>query len=159
VGTGTILREVQGIRLVGGNLLENLMVVNIWLVLFNLLPAFPMDGGRILRAFLAERMEYGRATQTAAAIGQGLAMLLGFWGLTKGDPFLLFIAFFVYMGAGQEAATVQAELAFRGVPVREAMMTRFGTLFPSDPLSRATEQLLAGAQHDFPVVENGAVVG
>src|SRR5262249_21174427 len=75
------------------------------------------------------------------------------------NPFLVFIAFFVYMGAAEEAATVQAELAFRGVPVRLAMMTRFATLAPTDSLARAVEHLLAGAQHEFPVMGGRSVVG
>ena len=116
----------------------------------------------VLRAFLAERMDYGRATQIAATVGQGMAFLFGLFGLlgTFGNgPILFLIAFFVYMGAGQEAAEVQAELAFRGMRAGQAMMTQFATLSPSDPLSRAVEQLLAGAQDDFPVVQEGAVAG
>lgn len=147
------------LNLLDGNPIVELTKVNVWIVGFNLIPAFPMDGGRVLRAFLAGRMEYGRATQAAAAIGQAVAFGFGFVGLLRHDPLLLFIAFFVYMGASQEAATVEAELAFRGVPVRAAMMTRFRALAPGDPLSRAVEQLMGGAQHDFPVVEGGCVVG
>src|SRR5439155_15926738 len=97
----------------GASLLRDLLRVNLMLIGFNVLPAFPMDGGRVLRAFLAERLEYGRATQIAASVGQGMALLFGLLGLVW-NPFLLFIALFVYMGAAEEAATVQAELAFRG---------------------------------------------
>lgn len=146
------------LQLVGGDLLTNLLVVNVILVVFNLLPAFPMDGGRVLRAVLATRMEYGQATQIAATVGQGMAMLFGFAGLLW-NPFLLFIAFFVFIGAQQEAAMVQTELAFRGVPVSGAMMTRFFTLQPTNTLSQATELLLAGPQADFPVLEGDQVVG
>lgn len=146
------------VELVGGDLLSKLMWVNVTLVAFNMLPAFPMDGGRVLRAFLAKRMDYGKATQTAANIGQAMAFLFGLMGLLS-NPFLLFIAFFVFLGATQEAALVQTELAFRGVPVRGAMMTRFHALAPTDPLSRATDLLLAGPQPDFPVIQDGAVVG
>lgn len=148
----------EGVRLVGGNLLNKLLWVNLSLVGFNLLPAFPMDGGRVLRAFLAMRMEYGKATQTAANVGQGMAMLFGLLGLMS-NPFLLFIAFFVYQGAAQEAGTVKAELAFQGVPVSGAMMTQFGTLAPTEPLARAVDLLLAGPQQDFPVLQEGIVVG
>jgi len=148
----------DGVRLVGGSLLNKLLWVNLSLVGFNLLPAFPMDGGRVLRAFLAMRMEYGRATQIAANIGQGMAMLFGLIGLMW-NPFLLFVAFFVYQGAAQEAGTVQAELAFQGVPVSGAMMTQFGTLSPTEPLARAVDMLLAGPQQDFPVLQEGVLVG
>src|SRR5437868_8673469 len=86
-----------------GNMIAQLLTINVVLVLFNLLPAFPMDGGRVLRALLATRLPYARATQIAATIGQGCAFVFGFIGLL-GNPFLLFIAFFVYMGASQEAA-------------------------------------------------------
>ena len=149
---------MESVRLVGGELFQKLMWVNLGLALFNLLPAFPMDGGRVLRALLAQRMEYGRATRTAAGIGQAMAFLFGFVGLIY-NPFLLFIALFVYLGAAQEAAMVRAELAFRGVPVREAMMTRFDSLAPTDGISRASELLLAGAQNEFPVIQDGRVVG
>jgi len=148
----------EGVRLVGGSLLNKLLWVNLSLVGFNLLPAFPMDGGRVLRAFLAMRMEYGRATQVAANIGQGMAMLFGLLGLMT-NPFLLFIAFFVYQGAAQEAGTVQAEIAFQGVPVAGAMMTQFAVLAPEDPLARAVDMLLAGPQQDFPVLQDEVVVG
>jgi Zn-dependent protease/CBS domain-containing protein len=141
------------------SLVMSLFRVNVGMVLFNLIPAFPMDGGRVLRALLATRMEYGTATRSAAGIGQALALAFGIWALLQWNPFYLFVAFFVYMGAGQEAAVVQAELAFRGVPVRGAMMTNFGVLFPEETLARALEQLLSGAQHDFPVVRDGVVVG
>jgi Zn-dependent protease/CBS domain-containing protein len=148
----------DSVRVVGGNLLSKLLWVNVSLVAFNLLPAFPMDGGRVLRAFLALRMEYGKATQTAANVGQGMALLFGLFGLLW-NPFLLFVAFFVFLGAGQEAGTVQAELAFQGVPAQGAMMTQFATLAPTDPLARAVDMLLAGPQQDFPVLQDSAVVG
>lgn len=141
-----------------GSFLERLMIVNIGLVLFNLLPAFPMDGGRVLRALLALRMDYSRATQLAANVGQGLALFFGLVGLFS-NPFLVFIALFVWIGAGQEAAMTQMKSALGGIRLERAMITDFRTLAPNDSLARAVELLLAGAQQDFPVVEDGAVVG
>lgn len=136
-----------------GSFLERVMVVNISLVLFNLIPAFPMDGGRVLRAILAMRMDYVRATQIAAAIGQGMAFLLGFIGLFS-NPFLLFIAFFVYIGASQEASAVQMKNVISGIPVGRAMLTDYKSLSPRDPLSRMAQLILAGSQHDFPVIDD-----
>jgi Zn-dependent protease/predicted transcriptional regulator len=141
-----------------GNLVERLMTVNIFLVLFNLLPAFPMDGGRVLRALLAMRMDYARATGIAASIGQGMAFLFGAVGLFT-NPMLLFIAFFVWIGAAQEAAAVQMKTALGGCLVRDAMQTEFRTLSPQDSLGEAARLLLAGSQQDFPVVEHGRLAG
>ena len=153
------LVPLNELTVASGSFLERLMTVNISLVLFNLIPAFPMDGGRVLRAILAMRMDYVRATQIAATIGQGMAFLLGFIGLFS-NPFLLFIAFFVWIGASQEASMVQVKNSVSGIPVTRAMLTDFKTLSPRDTLSQVVALILAGSQHDFPVVDaNGKVVG
>lgn len=148
----------DGLTITTGSFLERLMIVNVWLVLFNMLPAFPMDGGRVLRALLATRKGYARATQIAAGIGQGMAFLFGFIGLFT-NPFLLFIAFFVWIGAAQEAGMVQMKTAVGGIPVKLAMLTNFQTLSSNDTLNRAIELILAGSQQDFPVVDDGKVAG
>jgi Zn-dependent protease/CBS domain-containing protein len=141
------------------NLLTQLLAINVLLVLFNLLPAFPMDGGRVLRALLATRFSYARATQIAASIGQGFAFVFGFVGLLW-NPFLIFIALFVYIGASQEAALAQMKDVSRRFPVSSAMVREFRTLPETAALEEAVDALLATSQHDFPVVdENGNVAG
>jgi Zn-dependent protease/CBS domain-containing protein len=152
------LTPLTGLSLTGGPFLERLMSVNISLALFNLLPAFPMDGGRVLRALLAMRMEYTRATHVAAMIGQGMAFLFGFIGLFT-NPMLVFIALFVWIGAAQESGVSQVKSAISGVPVSRVMLTDFQYLTSQDNLARAVELILEGSQHDFPVVENNTVVG
>jgi Zn-dependent protease len=141
-----------------GNFVERLMLTNLVLALFNLIPAFPMDGGRVVRALLATRLEYTRATQIAASLGQGIALILGLVGLFT-NPFLLFIAFFVWIGAAQESSLTQMKSSLNNIPISRAMLTDFHTLSPLDRLSRPVELLLAGSQHDFPVVSDGQVVG
>lgn len=155
--TGT-LSPLSSINLTSGSFVERLMIVNISLVLFNLIPAFPMDGGRVLRALLAMRMEYTQATSIAASIGQGLALVFGFVGLFA-NPFLVFIAFFVWIGAAQESSMVQMKTSLGGIPVKKVTITHFDMLSPDDTLSRAVELILAGSQTDFPVVDNERVVG
>ena len=152
------LRQAATISWTGRELLPSLMAVNVWLVLFNLIPAFPMDGGRVLRALLAKRMDYTDATQTAAHIGQGIAFVFGFLGLFF-DPFLLFIALFVWMGASGEAGMVQMRTSLGGIPVQQVMYRDIRTLQPDDTLATAVEQILSGWQQDFPVVYGGRVLG
>src|SRR5438045_2198973 len=143
----------------GGGLIAQLLTINIMLVLFNLLPAFPMDGGRVLRALLATRMSYARATQVAATVGQGFAFVFGFLGLLF-NPWLIFIAFFVYLGASQEAALAQMRDVSRRFPVSSAMVREFRTLPDTATLEEAVDALLATSQHDFPVVDSaGNVAG
>lgn len=155
--TGT-WEPLSALTVATGGFLERVLLANVTLVAFNLLPAFPMDGGRALRALLARRMEYARATERAAAIGQGLAVVFGFIGLFL-NPMLLFIALFVWIGAGQEASMVQMKSALAGIAVRGAMLTDIRTLTPLSTLGDAVDLLLTSSQLDFPVVDGRQVVG
>ena len=152
------LAPLNGLSLTGGPFVERLMSVNLTLMLFNLLPAFPMDGGRVVRSLLAMRIDYTRATQIAATIGQGMAFLFGFIGLFT-NPMLVFIALFVWIGAAQESGDTQKKSAISGIPVNRVMLTDFQFLTPQDNLARAVQLILEGSQHDFPVVEDSTVVG
>jgi Zn-dependent protease/CBS domain-containing protein len=158
MGNPPALSDFFNIAISGGHFMTRLMAVNVWLVGFNLLPAFPMDGGRVLRALLATRMEYTEATQHAAHVGQAMALLFGFFGLFY-DPFLIFVALFVWMGAEAEAAMVQMRTSLGGIPVQRVMLTDFRTLTPDDTLDAAVQHILAGWQQDFPVVFGDHVLG
>jgi stage IV sporulation protein FB len=136
----------------GVDLLGRLAWVNISLVVFNLIPAFPMDGGRVLRALLAYRLGYARGTRIAAGIGQAVAFALGLLGLF-GNPLLIFIALFVYMGAAAEASAAGMRDASRGMIASDAAETRFERLSPASTVEDAVEGLLRTSQHDFPVVD------
>ena len=148
----------QSLTVTTGPFLERLVAVNIFMIAFNMIPAFPMDGGRVLRAILAIRMEYGRATRIAASIGRGIAVLFGMLGFFY-SPFLILIALFVWIGAGQEAAMARLKSTIGDVPVHRAMVSDFKTLSTQDSLKRAVELTLAGSQKDFPVVNDGILEG
>ena len=139
-------------------LLERLMLVNVSLVIFNMLPAFPMDGGRVLRAVLAMHMDDRRATQIAARIGQGMAVLFAFLGWLA-NPLLIVIALFVWIGAAYEARMADIRAALRGIPVDRVMLTAFTTLTPDEPLSTAIELVQHGGQREFPVTRDGQLIG
>lgn len=155
----SLQQEVMRGGLFVGTFAERLFYVNVWLVIFNMIPAFPMDGGRVLRALLAMFTDYVDATNIAALIGQGIAFLFGAAGLLGGNPLLLFVALFVWIGAAGEASVAQMRAAISGLPVRRAMIREFFTLAPADPLRRAADQVVSGYQADFPVVEDGKVIG
>jgi Zn-dependent protease/CBS domain-containing protein len=144
--------SLANLDIAGGGLVNQLAVVNLFLALFNLIPAFPMDGGRVLRALLATRLGYVHATEVAAMIGQWVAFALGFLGLF-GNPLLIFIAIFVYLAASAEAHLVAIRAMSRGVPVTAAMMTQFATLTPDEHVDAAVETLLRTSQGEFPVVD------
>jgi CBS domain-containing protein len=160
VGVTMGFLDVAAVERVGVGLPAKLLVVNILLILFNMVPAFPMDGGRVLRAILAMRMNYARATQIAASIGQAVAFGFAFYGLIKSQPMLILIGIFIYFGAANEAAFAQMKYVSRGLRVSAAMVTQFQTLPLSSTLNAAVEALLRTSQHEFPVVdEKGTVCG
>jgi len=135
--------------------LARLATVNVFLVVFNMIPAFPMDGGRVLRALLAMRYSRLRATQIAARIGQGLAFFFGFLGLMTGNPILIFIAIFVYLAATAEAQQTGLQDVARNIGVRDAMITRYEALGPQATIGDAADALLRTTQHEFPVIDGG----
>jgi Zn-dependent protease/CBS domain-containing protein len=152
------LSEVLGsIRWSG--LVSYLAVANIMLGVFNLLPAYPMDGGRVLRSILALRMDHAKATTWAVNIGQGMAWILGLWGVLAGAWMLVIIAIFIYLGASQEGQMIEAKSVLGKLSVRQAMTGKFQTVAPNAPISRVVDLILHSFQTDFPVVEEGRLAG
>lgn len=139
---------------------QRLLVINIVLIVFNLIPAFPMDGGRILRAILAMGFDYVKATWIAARVGQVAAVGFVIWGLTPyGTPMLLLIALMVWTGALQEAQFVTVRASLAGRTVRQAMSGNFLTLNPFDTLETASQKLVMTPQSAFPVLHGDTLVG
>lgn len=132
--------------------------INVALVVFNAIPAFPMDGGRILRALLALRMDRIRATRIASTLGQLIAIGFVFFGLFN-NPLLVLIGIFVYFGARSENVMVQHQELLRDYTVQHAMITNFITLSPQETVKDAADKLLAGSDQELIVVENGEAVG
>ncbi len=141
------------------NLLERIAAGNLILAAFNLLPAFPMDGGRILRSILALRKPTEEATRLAARVSQFIAIAMGLWGLLNTNFMIVFIAFFVYLGAAQEGAAAVGRILTQGMPVEAAMVTDFRTLSHGDTIGDAANLLLATTQQDFPVLHGDQVIG
>ncbi len=136
-----------------------LALSNLLLGVFNLLPAYPMDGGRVLRAFLAMRMDYAKATSWAVNIGQGLAWFLGLFGVLSGNWMLVIIAMFIYLGAGQEGRRVEVKNVLGELRASQAMAQTLQTLTPEASLAQAVNLILHGFQTDFPVLEDGKLIG
>ena len=125
---------------------------NIILVLFNMIPAFPMDGGRVLRAILAMSMGNARATEVAATIGQGFAVAFGVVGILY-NPMLIIIAVFIFLAASGEAANAQLRAVAQGALVSDAMITKFQTLGTSATVNDAADALIRTTQTEFPIVD------
>lgn len=141
------------------NLAERIAAGNFLLFIFNLIPAYPMDGGRVLRSLLALFKPEEEATRIASGAGQLLAALMGLFGLLTSNFILVFIAMFIYIGASQEGAAVRGRLMTTGVPVRAAMITDFRVLSHGESIRDAGNLLLATSQHDFPVMHGDTVLG
>ncbi len=157
-GPGAVLDPTK----LEGSLVRLVLSANVMLVLFNLIPAFPMDGGRVLRALLALKFEHAQATRIAASVGQALAVAIGFigvFGFQAGpveigrNPVLVLVAFFVFMAAANEAGAVQMQAMIRGLSVSAAMVTNFKSLPRNASLGEAADVLLHASQHEFPVVD------
>lgn len=141
------------------NLLTRIAYGNLILAGFNMIPAFPMDGGRVLRAILAKHRGEQQATRIAASAGRIFAIVMGLYGLLSAQFLLLFIALFVYIAASQETAVVIGRELTRGIPVRSAMITDFRTLEHGSTVRDAADMLLATSQTDFPVIHANQVIG
>ena len=159
VGAQIDTEGIEGFGAGAESFIGRLATVNLLLAVFNLIPAFPMDGGRVLRALLGYGMNRAKATQIAARIGQGLAVLFAFVGL-MGNPILVLIAIFIFFAASAEAYSANMHDFARGRPVEEAMITQFEALPEHATLDDAAKLLLATTQQEFPVVDgNHRVLG
>ncbi|MCD6506446.1 site-2 protease family protein [Candidatus Poribacteria bacterium] len=141
------------------NVIGLIFKVNLWMGLFNLIPAFPMDGGRVFRGVLAMRYDYLQATHIASQVGRGIAVILALFGIYK-DVLLIFIGLFVFIAAGGEERAVQMRRTLREIPVGEVMSRNVFALAPDQPIRDALEHIYRGLQDEFPVVrEGGELVG
>ncbi len=140
-------------------IVAEIMVANLALAAFNMLPAFPMDGGRVLRSLLSFRYDDLKSTQIASAIGRGLAVMMGIYGIWQGQWILALIAFFVFNGAQQEYFAQKSSSLMKGARVREAMITNFISLPHGASIRQAAEQLLDTSQQEFPVLYGEQVLG
>lgn len=134
-------------------------VLNIILCFFNLIPAFPMDGGRVLRAWLATRMPLHRATQIAADIGKGFAIVFGIIGLFAFSPFLILIALFIYIGANMESTAVKYSHLLQDVTVGDMMSSPVTTVPPNLPVSQVITMMYSSKHLGFPVIERDTLIG
>lgn len=152
-------RGTMGADTIALTLLVNLVLFNLMLILFNLIPAFPLDGGRVLRSLLWMRMPMPRATRIASRVGQVFAVILGLWGLYNSHLMLMVIAFFVFISAGAESAAVQGGSVLRTRRVGDAYNKFALTLSLDDRVSRVIEYVLTSYQPDFAVLNRGRLQG
>ncbi|MFA9406232.1 MAG: site-2 protease family protein [Anaerolineales bacterium] len=138
---------------------DYVFVSNLFLLAFNLIPAFPLDGGRMFRAFLASRMSYVRATVTAGVIGQGLALLLGVWGLRNFNLIWIFIAVFIYVGASHERKSVRIRSRMAGVKVSQAYSKGIPSLYANSTVLDALGVTRQTSHSHFSLNEGDQYVG
>lgn len=148
---GDLLNRMQSPGL--ANLLIYLVITNLGLGIFNLLPAFPMDGGRILRALLAMGMSYVDATRIAVFVGRVMAALFALWGILNGNIFLLLIAFFIYVGGGSEREAVESKAVLRNIVAEQALTLNAVNLYTSERVDRAVDLIMNSYQTDYPVLD------
>lgn len=165
-GPTSLFGVLSGVQTPGVlNLFVYLLIMNLLLGLFNLLPAFPMDGGRILRSLLAMTTDYVQATRVAVTVGRFVAVLLALigiftWSAGGGGIVLLLIAFFVYVGGGAEREAVESRAVLRQFTARDALTPDAANFYVTDNLSRAADQLMVSYQTDYPVMDlSGRLAG
>jgi Zn-dependent protease len=157
---GAMLQSLEGLgRASMASVFGYVFISNLFLGIFNLLPAFPMDGGRMLRALLATRIPYLRATSIAVTVGQGMAWLMGLWGFLGGGFFLILIAIFIFFGASQEGRMIQVRSVLGGFTVGQAYTHQYAALKPGDLLTDAINITLRSFQSDFPVCDGEQFLG
>jgi len=150
--------KAVNISIFQGNLLLNLFAINLMLAIFNLIPAFPMDGGRVLRGILGLKMDLLQATRVAVGIGEFLAILFFFFGLFF-NPWLALIAVFIFLGAEGEKRATELKVEIADIPVRVAMLTNIEPISPDNTLGQVLEKICHGLQQDFPIMEGKEVLG
>ncbi len=163
IGVACILIAQPAYLLEGGmplaTMLWTLGVMNLMLMAFNLLPAFPMDGGRLLRAWFATRMPYVTATRSAASAGKAFATLMFVIGLLSLNFLLLFVAFFVYVGASEEEKATEISISLEGITVRDIMSSQVHTISPDMTMRELMDLMFQEKHRGYPVVENGVLQG
>ncbi len=152
-GAGMPFETMTQIDSTAPGLLNWLAYVNLLLAVFNMIPAFPMDGGRVFRALLCLKMDRVKATRVAALAGQAVAVGFGFLGLSMGNPLLVLIAVSVFVAATAESQDVAMRSVARQVMARDAMITEYQSLSPSDTLATAAQAVIHTTQHEFPVLD------
>ncbi len=151
LGLGVLRANIESPGL--ATMLGYLVVMNVTLALFNLLPAFPMDGGRLLRALLAMRMSMPQATRIAVFIGRIMAILLAVFGIFSGGILLLLIAFFVYVGGSAELEAVTSRAVLKDVQATTALTPDATMLYATERVSRVVDLVMNSYQTDFPVID------